>query len=413
MTAAGTASDPRAHLLQVLNDAGDTGAGDVLIAGGGIGGLALALALSQRGIPSHILERRRAYSEEGAGIQIGPNGTRVLMELGVAEMLRPHAGVPDWLVVHDAVTGAELTRLPLNAAMPAKFGSPYWTVHREDLHAALVTQVRARPDIRVTHDAEVMSAASGAKAAGVQTQDGRTLLGKAVIGADGLRSAVRNEVSGPASLAPTGKSAFRSVVQASSLPTALTEGGTHIWLTPDAHVVHYPVRGGKEMAVVVIAKSPFGGEGWSHDAQIGPALRDVALAAPLSGLLQSAPQWRQWALVAPEQEITSVNGRLALVGDAAHPILPFLAQGGVMALEDAVVLASVMAEFRADVPEGLQQYRRLRETRVRRVAEASRRNGTIYHYDGLMRAARNAAFRFMPGDRLIATYDWLYGWRSR
>lgn len=411
MTAAATASDARSRLRQALSDAGGDLGDEVLIAGGGIAGLALALALSQRGIPSHILERRRAFSEEGAGIQIGPNGTRVLMELGIAETLRPHAGVPDWLVVHDAAHGNELTRLPLNARMPGKFGSPYWTVHREDLHATLLTQVRAKSGIRVTQDAEVMCAASGPGAAGVSTHDGRTFIAMAVIGADGLRSGMRNDVSGPAPLIPTGKSAFRSVVERAALPAALADGSTHIWLAPDAHVVHYPVRGGREVAVVVIASSSFSGEGWSHEAQVGSALTNVTLASPLAELLRSAPSWRQWALIAPEHEIASVTGRLALVGDAAHPTLPFLAQGGVMALEDSVVLAEVMAAHRDDIPEALQQYRRLRETRVRRVAEASRRNGRIYHYGGLMRAARNAAFRIVPGDRLISTYDWLYGWR--
>lgn len=405
-------SDLRALLLDELADARSTRSGEVLIAGGGIAGLATALALARRGIASHVLERRAAFSEQGAGIQIGPNGTQILRALGVAEALRPHAGAPQWLVVHDAASGGEVTRLPLNADMEPRFGAPYWVVHREDLHAALLMQVRAEAKIRISLSTEVAVAASTGEAAGIATGDGRCLTAAVVVGADGLRSRVRGEVAGDVDLQRVGKSAFRSVVAAREVAPHLLEGGTHIWLAPNAHVVHYAVRGGSEVAIVLIVDDVFAGEGWSHEADPRPHLDRLPFAAPLRDLLLSASGWRKWALVTTASQPNLARGRMALLGDAAHPVLPFLAQGGVMALEDAVVLAGVLASGERDAPGALLEYQRLRGSRVQRVAEASRRNGRIYHLGGLTARARNTAMRLVSGRRLISAYDWIYGWKA-
>lgn len=402
-------ADIRTHLLDALAVAPP--AGEVLIAGAGIGGLAAALALARRGIASHVLERRTAFSEQGAGIQIGPNGTRILQALGVAEALRPHAGVPQWLVVQDAASGAELTRMALNPAMEARFGAPYWAVHREDLHAALLMQVRATAKIRVTLDAEAIAAAETASAAGVITRDGRCFTGAVLIGADGLRSNIRREICADVALQPAGKSAFRAVFPATLVAPALLDG-TRIWLGPKAHVVHYTVRAGAELAVIVIVEDAFAGEGWSHEADPRPLVAQMALAPALKGLLSTPATWRKWALATLPHAPTMAHGRIALLGDAAHPVLPFLAQGGVLALEDAVVLADVLASGEHDAPGALLQYQRQRQPRAERVAAASSRNGRIYHLTGVAAHARNAAMRLLPADRLIATYDWIYGWRS-
>lgn len=412
MPAVDASANVKASLDDALVQAGHAGSGDVLIAGGGIGGLATALALSRCGIRSHVLERRVAFSEQGAGIQIGPNGTRILSELGVAEALRPHAGMPRQLIVHEAAGGRELTRMPLNPEMEQRFGSPYWAVHREDLHAVLLMQARAAGKIRITMDAGVEMAACTDGAAGVATSDGRCFTGAVLAGADGLRSRVRGLTGGTGHLVPAGKSAYRAVVPAGYLDRDLVEGGTRIWLAPDAHVVHYTVRAGTEVAIVLIVDDTFSGEGWSHDADPSAALARLRLAPRLREALRAAKSWRKWALTTLTATPRMAEGRIALVGDAAHPVLPFLAQGGVLALEDGMVLARVLASGEHDVQGALHVYDCVRRPRAERAASASRRNGGIYHLGGLAAVARNTGLRLMPGARLIAGYDWIYGWRD-
>lgn len=402
-------NDGRERLLAALAET-PRGDGGIIIAGGGIGGLATALALARRGIASHVLERRAAFSEQGAGIQIGPNGTRILRDLGVAEALRPHAGVPRCLIVHDARSGRELTRMPLNPEMEQRFGAPYWVLHREDLHAALVMQVRAEPKISVSLDVAVDDVAANDAAAGVVARDGRCFTGSAVVGADGLRSRLRSLISGGDELVPAGKSAYRAVVPAADVDAALREAGTRIWLAPNAHVVHYTVRGGSEVAIVLIVDDAFAGEGWSHEADPSAAIGRLALAPQLREVLGAAKSWRKWGLVRLAAAPVMARGRLTLLGDAAHPVLPFLAQGGVLALEDAAVLADVLASGEHDVAGALQIFAQRRRARAQRVAAASQRNGQIYHLSGAAAAARNAAMRAVPGKRLIAGYDWIYGW---
>jgi salicylate hydroxylase len=384
----------------------------VLIAGGGIGGLAAALALARKGIASHVLERRATFSEEGAGIQIGPNGTRILHDLGVAEALRPHAGVPDAIVVHEARRGTVLARLPLGRDVEARFGAPYWVAHREDLHAALLTRARADRRIRISMGIEAMLAASETDAAGVLTADGMCFAGPVLVGADGVRSVVRAAVCGGTLLQPFGKSAFRSVMAAEHVPAELRDGCTHVWLAPDAHVVHYPVRGGSQVAAVVIADDAFAGEGWSHSARLDRIIERLACASALTRLLRGAADWRKWALIVPagKGSLAMARGRVALLGDAAHPVLPFLAQGGVLALEDAVVLADKLSRAGADATGALGAYDRARRGRTARVALASRRNGAFYHLGGAPALARNAALRMLPGKALLSRYDWIYGW---
>ena len=411
MPAEDASTNLKAALDDALIQAGIAGSGDVLIVGGGIGGLAAALALARRGIRSQVLERRSAFSEQGAGIQIGPNGTRILRELGVAEALRPHAGVPQWLIVHEAARGRELTRMPLNPSMERRFGSPYWAVHREDLHAALLMQARADDKISISMDAGVDLIAATDAAAGVMTRDGRCFTGAVVVGADGLRSRVR-ELTGAGDLVAAGKSAYRAVVPVGDLERDLVEAGTRIWLALDAHVVHYAVRGGTEVAIVLIVDEAFAGEGWSHDADPSSVLTRLTLAPRLRELLMRPRSWRKWAVTTLAAMPPMATGRIALVGDAAHPVVPFLAQGGVLALEDGMVLARLLARGEHDVQGALQAYAEVRRARVARVAMASGRNGRLYHLGGLGAVARDAGLRLVPGSRLMAGYDWIYGWRD-
>lgn len=383
-----------------------------LIAGSGIAGLATAIALAQRGVPSRILERDSEPPETGAGIQIGPNGMRVLEHLGVAPLLAPHAGKPEFLSVRDAVDGRELVHMPLGEWIARRHGAPYWVAHRADLHRALRARAAAEPLIELSPGIAVIAVAQTAEGVTVTTGGGEVVTGSALIGADGIWSTVRSAVA-PVSLAFAGRTASRTVLPAEAASELFRESHTGLWLSPGAHVVHYPVRGGKEIAVVLIVKEDWRSEGWSAPVPLGDiAHRISGLTPALRDFLGSARDWRRWALFDAKPLAAYSRDRVVLVGDAAHPILPFLAQGAVMALEDAVTLAKLVAARGDDIPAAFKAFEAERRERVSRVQSASRQNGVIYHLSGLSALARNASLGFMSPERLIGRYDWLYGWRA-
>jgi salicylate hydroxylase len=385
---------------------------NVAIAGGGIGGLATALALARHGIESHVYERRPEFPEEGAGIQIGPNGTRILRDLGVAELLQSHVAVPDCLSVRDGATARELTRLPLGTWIAERHGSPYWTAHRKDLHAALRARAEAEPLITLKTGIEIVSFVNESDDVRAVGAKGEVLSASVLVAADGLWSGLRQQVAAGSAPKPVGKAAFRSIVSAERLPPELTRNAAHIWLAPGAHAVHYPVNGGRDIALVVIADDASRDTGWdapsSADA-VHEKVRDFA--PPLQSLLADARDWRHWSLYGMPPLDRWTTERVALLGDAAHPVLPFLAQGAVLALEDAVTLAAHLATGADSVESSLQGYEHNRRQRIQRVAEASRRNGRIYHMSSAAALARNATMRIKQPANVMASFDWLYGWR--
>lgn len=384
----------------------------VAIAGGGIGGLATALALSKQGIASDVYERRATFPEEGAGIQIGPNGTRILERLGVAKLLQAHAATPDALSVRDGKTGHELTRLPLGAWIAERHGSPYWTAHRKDLHGALRRCAEADSLIQLRTGIEISSFTNGNDGIRATSAQGEAIEASALVCADGLWSSLRNEIVRGVPPQPAGKAAFRSVTQADDLPPELTHNAVHIWLAPGAHVVHYPVNAGRDIALVVIADDPLRDPGWDTSASAETVRQKVGdFASPLQALIEKARDWRCWSLYTmPPLERWSKE-RAVLLGDAAHPVLPFLAQGAVLALEDAVTLAAALSGRRDEVAASLQKYEQARRQRAHRVADASQRNGRIYHMSGAAALARNTVMRLTPPARVMGRFDWLYGWR--
>ncbi len=432
----------------------------VLIVGGGIAGLSLGLALAGRGIASHILERRAEFSEAGAGIQLSPNGVRALEALGLKSEIAAVAGRPDAIHVHDGASGRVLQRLPLGDWIEARHGAPYLVAHRRDLQGVLLSAVERQPLIRITTGFEIASFEAVGKRVRVKSAAGATLEGPALIGADGVASVVRNQLH--PSLQPrfSGQTAARAVLPSASLAGDLDTGVTGVWLAPDAHVVHYPVRNGAEIAVVVIRVEPWqpyspterprpigtrkvpgrhlvkrlptdetgkqmhsaedfsqSGNGGQQPGWSAPASRDDVLGA-LDGFaprlvraLGQAHEWRRWALLEAEPLPGWSNGRVTLIGDAAHPVLPFLAQGGSLALEDAVTLAAAIAGRPDDLVTAFRDHAQARLPRASAIAAKARRNGRIYHVRQPAAAVRNLGLRLIPAQRLMASYDWIYGWR--
>jgi salicylate hydroxylase len=389
----------------------------ILIAGGGIGGLALAIALARDGRSSLVLERQSEFSAAGAGIQIGPNGVRALERLGVADALRQHVGVPEAVIVHAGCTGRVLARLPLGAWIAQRYAAPYWVAHRGDLHAVLAECAAREPAIALRAGFEVTGFSAGESGVTVTGAAGGVAHGAALIGADGLWSAVRSAMGagmGSSYAMPVprsaGATATRTVIPAADAGR-LAMPAVGLWLGPAAHVVHYPVREGREIAIVVIASEPWQGRDWDAEADRGALLARLgAFHASLTGVLARVPAWRRWALHTLAELPRWNEGRVALIGDAAHPMLPYLAQGGAFALEDALVLARCVRE-ESTIPDALSAYAARRRPRARRAQAASLRQGKVYRLPPPISWARDAVLRVVPGVLLMERLAWLHGWQ--
>jgi len=384
----------------------------VLIAGGGIAGLASALALARTGRPVRVLERRAVDDESGAGIQLGPNGVRVLQALGLADSLRDRAGTPDCIVVRNARSARLIAELPLGAWIAARHGAPYWTLQRADLHDALRSAAMAHPSVEIARGFAVGEAGEVDGGVRVRASSGEEITGAALIAADGLWSRIRQVVAAGVEPRFRGKSASRAVVAAHRLSPPFDRSVVNLWLAPSAHIVHYPVSAGAEIAFVVVVDDRTQAQGWSMPVAASEILRHLDGVSPvLRDALAGIGTWRRWSLAEMQPLPRWSRGRIVLAGDAAHPVLPFLAQGGALALEDGFCLAHAMAS-RPDSPaEAFAAYATSRMARAARVQRASRQNGRRYHWSPLLAAARDAVLRIVPGEHLLASYDWLYGYR--
>jgi salicylate hydroxylase len=384
----------------------------VLIAGGGIGGLAAAVACAQRGVPVQLFERAAQLSEVGAGIQIGPNVTRILQAWGLGAALAQVAAFPQQLQARDAQTGQVLGTLPLGERAQVRYGAPYATIHRADLQGLLQ---RAVQDAGVElHLGQTVQAWQGSEAAlQVNTVEGLSLQASALIGADGVWSAVRQQLLGDAPARFTGHLAYRALVAQADLPAHLRSDQVTVWMGPRLHVVHYPVRSGQWLNLVAIVHGakPDHEQDWDQAGHTQALMQAMgAVGRDLHERLASVPAWRQWALHdrAPVSGASDMaQGRVALLGDAAHPMRPYLAQGAGMAIEDAETLAQCLGVGNARVVEQLQAYAQARWARNARVQARAIRNGRIFHAQGAVALGRNLSMRLMGG-RLM-DQPWLYG----
>ena len=384
----------------------------VVIAGGGIGGLAAALACARQGLPVQLIERAPQFSEVGAGIQIGPNVTRILQAWGLQGALARVAAFPQRLQTRDAQTGQVLGSLRLGERVQALYGAPYATIHRADLHALLWDAAQAA-GVQTALGQTIAGWSESTEGVVVQSASGQSWQADALVGADGVWSTVRQQLLADAPARFTGHLAFRALVPQADLPSALRSDEITVWMGPSLHVVHYPVQAGRALNVVAIVhgEKPANPHGWDHAGHADTLMQAMGhVGADLRQRLEAIPAWRLWALHdrAPVSAASQMaQGRVALLGDAAHPMRPYLAQGAGMAIEDAQVLAQCLAQGTGRVTQRLQAYADQRWARNAQVQARAIRNGQIFHAQGLVAMGRNLSMRLM-GERLMDV-PWLYG----
>ncbi len=380
-----------------------------LIAGGGIGGLAAAIALSRRGIACEILERSHFAEETGAGIQLGPNATRALQALGVLEAIEPYGFRPEAIVIYDGVSGRQLTAMPLDGAAE-RYGAPYLTLRRADLHAALRAALAGLASVNL-RSGFALAAIDAQTSDGVvaRAADGSEAKGACLIGADGLWSGLRTIISPAARLRFAGATAWRAQVPRDTLPAPFAEPVVGLWLGPGTHLVHYPVGGGADLNVVAVTEDGAARQGWSQPGSTSDVIASFARwTSGAKDLLERVEGWRGWSLYRLTGLKNWTAGRLTLLGDAAHPVLPYLAQGAALAMEDAVAIAACLAERPSDPASAFRRYEDMRRPRAARMQRVSRRFGLLYHLGSPLAEARNLVLARRREETALRRFDWLY-----
>src|SRR3990172_7650463 len=353
-----------------------------LIVGGGIGGLAAAIAFGQKGHNSTVLERSSFAEESGAGIQLGPNATRALRSLGVLPAIEASAFKPESLVMFDAVSGRKLATVPLGASIEARYGAPYLTLHRADLHAALLETCKTLGAVTLRPGFTLASAEDVGDKIVAQDTNGDEVAGDLMIGADGLWSKLRTIVAPNAHPRFAHATAYRTMLPREALPSPFDASIVGLWLGPRGHLVHYPVRGGNELNLVAILEGSDEAQGWNEPVDRALLLsRFTGWYKDSKSLLEMATGFRRWSLYRLPPLRQWHKGRVVLLGDAAHPTLPYLAQGAALTIEDAATLSNCLEE-NSDPTKAFRAYQRLRQNRTARVQRRSLRLGRYYHFKG-------------------------------
>jgi salicylate hydroxylase len=392
----------------------------IFVAGAGIGGLTASLTMAARGFRVVVLEKAERLEEAGAGLQLSPNASRVLMGLGLKERLY-RAVTPEAISIMSARTGGEIARLPLGEAASTRAGAPYWVVHRADLQTALAGAVRDHPDIDLRLGWQFEDVAAHAKGLTVVQRSGSARhqeVALALIGADGIWSSVRHHLFPEMQPQFSGLIAWRGTLDAKQLPREFTAPRVQLWMGPGAHLVAYPISSARQINVVAVVPGTWNRPGWNAPGE-GQELKSIFDASrwpgPARMLIGAVDVWQRWALFTMPEDVEWTSGSIALLGDAAHAMLPFAAQGGGMAIEDAAVLAKVLSEgaleTAAQVGASLRRYEKLRRSRVIRVQRAARSAGRTYHLAGTLALARDLTIRALGPNRMMARQSWIYDWR--
>jgi salicylate hydroxylase len=388
---------------------GGAGAQPVLIAGGGIGGLATAMGLAQKGIQSILLEKSASLGEIGAGIQLGPNAFHAFDYLGVGEAARNMAVYVDQLRLMDALTAEEITHVDLREDFRNRFGNPYAVVHRGDLHGVFLRACQEHALVELRVSSEVVGYDQDGSSVTARLANGERVTGSLLIGADGLWSNVRKQVIADGPPRVSGHTTYRSVIPTEQMPEDLRWNAATLWAGPKCHIVHYPLSGWKVFNLVVTyhndAPEPVAGQPVS-DEEVMKGFSHVHERA--QEIIRHGRNWRLWVLCDRDPAENWIDGRVALLGDAAHPMLQYFAQGACQAMEDAVCLSHMLAQH--DTATALERYRAQRFPRTARVQLMSRAIGEhIYHPSGEHARLRNAIMGAKTQEEWFSNLAWLYG----
>ena len=383
----------------------------VLVAGGGIGGVAAALALTRRGFSVKVLEQAPELGEIGAGIQLGPNAFAAFDALGIGPKARSRAVYTDEMVMHDALDEYCVGRIPTGEAFRARFGNPYAVIHRADVHTSLLEGAQESADIEILTSTTVQRAEQDDDGVTVHDTKGGKHRGIALIGADGVKSAVRRQYVGDDARV-SGHVVYRAVVEKEDFPEDLQWNAASIWVGPNCHLVHYPLRGGEQYNVVVTFHSREKEE-WSVREGSREEVQSYfeGICAKARQLIDLPKDWKRWATADREPILQWTFGRATLLGDAAHATLQYLAQGACMALEDAVTLGEALRVTKNDFAKAFALYERSRVSRTARIVFSAREMGRIFHAKGVERLVRNDLWKGRTPERYYDAMEWLYGWK--
>ncbi len=382
----------------------------VLVAGGGIGGVAAALALVRQGFKVQVFEQAPEIGEIGAGIQLGPNAFHAFDALGVGQKTRSRSVFTDFMVMHDALDGYQVGKIPTDEKFRQRFGNPYAVIHRADVHFSLLEGAQESGQVEIFTSIRIERVEQDAEGVTITDQHGKRYRGVALIGADGVKSVVREQFVGDAARV-TGHVVYRAVVDQKDFPDELKWNAASIWVGPNCHLVHYPLRGGEQYNVVVTFHSRKQEE-WGitegSKEEVQSYFQDILPKA--RQLIDLPKSWKRWATADRDPIGQWSFGRVTLLGDAAHPTTQYMAQGACMALEDAVTLGEALRVTGNDWPRALELYQRSRIARTARIVLSGREMGRIYHAKGVERLVRNDLWRGRSPERFYDAVEWLYGW---